>query len=112
MMPFDLPGMRAMHWTQGMQPVEKMAVESVEEIRMLEDAYSEDMKCEAIHRGDYNPRCSGDVVAMFQRSCSSKGERPICSLSAEYVDRTMALPACLCTECLGYVRDHWRIRNL
>jgi hypothetical protein len=106
---FNLPNMRAMHWSAGMQPIEESVVRPIE-VRMLEGWLDDDMQCKAVHHEE-NPRCSGDVVAMLL-TCIPGGERPVCSATAEYADIMLAKPAVFCVTCASFIRDHWRLRNL
>lgn len=100
---FSLPDMYGMHFGQKLQPIEESAMQAVE-IRMLEEAFDEDVKCEAKHKLTV---CTGEVTHVVWTACEPT-RRLICNAAAAHNLRLIAY-GLACSICLESPESHWHV---
>lgn len=112
--PFDLPGMRAMHRSQHMQPIEAVVAAETEMVlklfREINETYGT-VKCQSGHKYPGNESCSVEVTHISLRGCSEHGD-PIfgCAHHERSLRERMASGLVNCPECGGDSATCWEIR--
>lgn len=104
---FSLDAMRAMHFGQHMQPIERVAAETVEEIQMLEDTYRDDIKCQSAHKNPENQHCTREVTHRM-RDCSTPVWCMVCIAHVVVKEADIAAGV-RCARCLKTAAECWRI---